>query len=354
MHEIDANIINVACQWRATLADDHVSTVDKNAFVKWLEENPLHKEAYEQVEKFWQDLEFLKQESLDDSFFIPTWRERTRSVVWRIHECINKKSKPAFYGLGGVCALVLLVFLCFPQIILFPSYSGEIFATGIGEKKTLHLADGSRITLGADTSVKVTFTRTSRHIQMSTGEAFYEVAKDPKRPFIVVSGEHQITVHGTIFDVRHNTQRIQVAVREGVVSVTALQKISPLDRTKPPQPPTSHSPLVQSKILKAGEQLTILAEKGLQPVTHIQPQSIGLWRNNILAYIDTPLSEIVADMNRYQSRKISIHDALVANIKITATFNSNDVDKTLQTLTEILPIRLESSTESLRIYSAFN
>lgn len=329
--------MDMAFQWQATMADDQVSASDRRDFIAWLKADPEHKAAYEQAKLFWQNIGTVDKAALDDDFFRASLSERVRSFIWRgmkaIVNCIPQKPAPVLGSLGGVCVLLLLGILYLPTLPPVPDTTAAVYRTTVGERRTINLQDGSRIELGPDTTVEVRLQPDARMVEMGLGEAFFQVAKDANRPFTVTSGELLVTVRGTAFDVRRSTENASVSVAEGVVSVT---------RTQPANK--------QAQMLTSGERLTLrIGDNDLQ-VAEVKPESVAAWRDDRLIYIDAPLSDIVTDINRYQSRKIRIRDKELAKIRITATFNSNDIDGMLGSLSELFPIRIKRGANSTELH----
>jgi len=349
MRELDTDIRNAAFEWRAILADDHVAASDRMAFDAWIAADPRHKAAYEQAARFWRELGALGRANLDPAFFRPSLQERARSALWRAGHmaggCLPRKPAFAAVKMAAACAVLLVAVLYAPDLAPNEYLRVYDFAAAIGQTRTVDMEDGSQITLGADTSLSVTFTAHARKVRMSAGEAFFQVSKDPDRPFVVISEDLRVTVHGTAFDLRSNALGAQVAVTEGVVSVDYP---IPSNHTPPGSGSPSPSPARrESRILRAGDVIKARKDRGLGTVASIRPESVGAWRRNMLVYIDAPLSELVSDLNRYRSQKIRISDADIAALKVTATFSSNDIDGMLQTLTEVFPVQLDSSQQGL-------
>jgi len=322
-------VMNQAFEWQALLSDGGLSKDDHRALSSWLAADPRHRTAFEQARRFWDDLGRLDRSALDPDFFRPSARERFRSLLWRalraVARCMPGHPLPAATALAGACVLLLALFLNPASSPHLYEPEGSVYRASVGRLRTVDLDDGSRITLGADTTVNVRFGPESRTVEMGPGEAYFKVAKDAARPFTVSSGKLRVTVHGTAFDIRRTAQSASVAVAEGVVSVSLAD-----------QPDTAGK-----KVLTAGERLTVLTADARPRVAPVRPESVAAWRNNLLVYNDVPLSDIVADMNRYRQTPVRVRDNTVAGIRVTATFNSDDIDGMLAALTELFPLRLE-------------
>jgi len=92
---------------------------------------------------------------------------------------------------------------------------GTRYSTPVGEIASVPMRDGSKVTLNTDSQIRVTLTDSERRVDLKYGEAFFEVSKDPKRPFVVNAGGKRVIAVGTQFSVRRDANDIQVVVTEG-------------------------------------------------------------------------------------------------------------------------------------------
>lgn len=340
--EMKPEIMDAAFEWLALMEDAEASESDRRAFSAWLGAAPEHRMAYERARLFWHDLGALDRQALDEAFFLPSWRERVRAALRRAAlGLVPRKAAPALGGLAVAVALLIFVMAHSTGDSAQDAPRGHAFSTAIGQIRTVSLEDGSSITLGPATTVAVRFGPDSRHVEMSTGEAFFQVAKDSGRPFTVASGELLVTVHGTSFDVRRTDSSSEVAVAEGVVNV----RHPSLSAAAPVRPG-------ENKILVAGQRFASRLEGGNAKVSATPVESIGAWRRRVLVYIDAPLSEIVADMNRYQGRAIRIRGEGIGETKVTATFSTADIEGMLAALSTIFPINVEAAADSITLTRA--
>lgn len=185
------------------LQDKTVNADDRHAFSVWIASDPAHRLAYERAQKLWQRFDTVKPEY--DRLRHPKRVDR-RGVV-----------------LGGLAALVLLpgAFIM-SRRGLFATYR-----TDVGERQSFKLADGSTVELGSYSALSVDFADDRRNLMLHEGQAFFQVASDHSRPFVVSAGGGTITALGTAFDVKLTDQAVTVSVLEHAVSV-AFGQIDPL------------------------------------------------------------------------------------------------------------------------------
>ena len=214
----------------------------------------------------------------------------------------------------------------------FEHYGGEHYSTPVGGLRTLALADGSQVTLNTNTSLRVLLSETQRRVVLEHGEAFFCVAKDPSRPFAVdVAGQSVIAV-GTQFSVRRDVDDVQVVVTEGKVN---LRQISDHSREAP-------TPLGEGAVALAHNAKVIVNRHSASDM-----QALLSWRSGFLSFHDTPLSEAVAEFNRYNTRKIVIADASIANIRVGGNFRPNNADTFLWLLEKGFPVEVQWNSQQI-------
>jgi transmembrane sensor len=210
--------------------------------------------------------------------------------------------------------------------------TGERYATPIGGIASVPLQDGSSVTLNTATEVRVELTSNERHIRLDKGEAFFEVAKDPNRPFIVEVGSKRVIAVGTKFSVRRDGGAIRVAVTEGKVEVTDTRASSASDavaRTREKQNPQSPDEifLTPGHIASAGDAGIVIEDRPLAEV--VDDLS---WRQGYLTFHETSLVDAVAEFNRYNTHQIAVADPKVAAIRISGTFRAVNYRAFIQVL----------------------
>ena len=213
----------------------------------------------------------------------------------------------------------------------------ETYFTRIGEQQTIALADGSVVTLNTGGQLVVDYGGRSRRILLGRGEAYFEVAADPERPFTVDLGTHAVTAIGTAFNVRKDPERYQVAVIEGAVAIHEAIEDLP-----------AASPLVSADATTSGPRLVEagwVAEFDVSGgnLTAFQPESMDRyldWRSGLLSFDNVPLSQVVQELNRYSRRKILIEDASVMELRVVTAIHIQDIDTALAALEQVLPIQV--------------
>lgn len=204
--------------------------------------------------------------------------------------------------------------------------------------KQITLKDGSTITLNANSSVKYSVTKNSRNIELQ-GMAHFEVAKNPNAPFVIRSGQNQVTVLGTGFDVRSYAKKpLQVTVNHGKVRVEKLAK--------------NTNSLLESAILTKGMRVTenptptTKSEQYFTVESNINLKAVS-WSNGSLVFENAPLSEVIAAVEERYNVQIDVAGNAPKglrnnNLNLTAQFNQNQgVDAVCDIIGQALNITLQ-------------
>ncbi|OYX33377.1 MAG: hypothetical protein B7Y99_07410 [Caulobacterales bacterium 32-69-10] len=210
--------------------------------------------------------------------------------------------------IGGGAALAATVAISVGLSLLTRS---QAYATQRGEIRLVPLEDGSQLTLNTASKVSVRYTDDARNIQLLGGEALFDVAKNPSRPFVVATGNARIRAVGTSFTVRLMAdQAIQVIVREGVVEVMS-------DNVGQAAPKTLRLTANQIATIRPGSLSAVRVD-----ATMVARELT--WREGILSLDDVPLSDAVERFARYSDTKILIDDPSIGAETITGLFAVNN------------------------------
>ncbi|WP_293380958.1 FecR family protein [Phenylobacterium sp.] len=183
------------------------------------------------------------------------------------------------------------------------------YATGVGEQRRVLLADGSRLSLDADSYLKVRMTGASREVRLKRGRAFFDVAHDTKRPFNVVSGQTETRAVGTRFGVSNDNGLVRVTLVQGSVEVRT--------RADDAAPATKLSP---------GQQLIADLGKHQERVVLVDAASATSWVSGRVVFRDTTLREAISEVNRYSRRKIVLEPSDLGAAAIAGSFDVGDTD----------------------------
>lgn len=197
------------------------------------------------------------------------------------------------------------------------------------------LADGSVVHLDVDAKLEVDLSVRERRIQLLSGRAFFEVAHDAQRPFIVTANGVSTMALGTQFEVQVTNSQTQVTLLEGSVAVSGQL---PVDNSG--DRGAEHNLAKQwNERLSPGQQVRVLAGSAPQRYD-VDATNVVSWSHGWLVFQSTPLSEAIAQINRYSIKQVTLADASLSDLKIAGSFIAGDSDSIVNAMAEVLPIRV--------------
>jgi transmembrane sensor len=295
-----------AVAWFVRLRDEEASESDRAAFAAWLEASPSHGQAWRELEAVWGAL---------DRVAVPKPTAFTPTIV--AHDKVRHRARRSWRPLAAAAMLLLAVTAAWR---LSPTGLLADHRTGIGERRVVALPDGSRIELGPASAVDVDFVGARRTVTLVAGEAFFTVARDPARPFVVSAGEGQIAVLGTAFDVKiGQNEAVSVVVAESKVAVSA-----------------AGSPAVG---VIAGQEVSY-DRNGVSAVRPADLEAAQAWRQDQLVFHDVPLDAVLSELRRYRGGTIQLLGGELGKRRITAVFDAKRPDAALETIARNLDLRL--------------
>lgn len=322
-----------AHEWRSVLTGPDATPDQLQRFQSWLRADARHEAAYDRAETLYEALGMLPADELGSAVLRRSWRERWPQWFF-VAETGRVSSVRAGAAALALALCVALAALVAPQGE--PAGSSSVvatseFRTGVGEIRTVSLVDGTAVTIGAKSELVVSMDSDLRTVQVLRGAAYFDVASDSDRPFVVRAGELSATVVGTQFDVRHNGGVARVAVAEGEVAVRFPHIIA-----------GQTTSLKKRATLTAGSRVAATLTEGLRDVEPVAPSAVAGWRSKRLVYAGATLAELVADAERHSALRVSVKDpdSRLSDLKITAFFDGNDVGGMIETLPAIMPVEV--------------
>jgi len=203
------------------------------------------------------------------------------------------------------------------------------YSADVGSRRMVSLPDGSTITLNTNSQVAVNFTEGRRLINLLRGQALFEVAHNPQRPFMVFAGDRRVTALGTVFEVRTDPSRMQVVLVQGSVVVDRGDRPGNTSRSKAEDPVR----------LTPGQ--AFIDAGGRQRVTAIDVKRELLWRDGFVEFDDDSLGRAVREFNRYASQPIELSPDGVADLRISGVFRTDDPKRFVDTIGELLPVEVQ-------------
>ena len=189
----------------------------------------------------------------------------------------------------------------------------------------------------AGAQVTLQFEASRRSIQLVSGEAYFSVAKDPERPFVVRAGGGEVTAIGTEFNVSLAGDHMEVFVTEGRIRFEPLKRERLLPGAVDPD---------SVQLLEAGQGVLVPVNGSDGPLViapypaQVVAQKLS-WKDELVEFTDTPLSEVILEFNRRNHTQLVIGDHELAGRPISGTLRPNN----LEGFVELLEVTQEIHAE---------
>jgi transmembrane sensor len=327
-----ADIDEEAAAWIWRMDSAVVGVADRQAFEAWLRQDPRHRRAAAELSAVWNALDGLAEAKREEK--IATFAKHANLPL--LHH-----SQRLWFAAAAVLAAVAI-----GAVWLQRGSELQTLATAVGQQRNITLADGSIVTLNTNTIVETDLRQHTREIYLRKGEAHFQVAHDGSRPFLVHAGDAVVRAVGTAFEVRVLTdQHVDVVVDEGRVEVQTTVPMPAL-----PSPSTHPRPAAASTVraLNAGERLSTAGrDYAVTPISAQQLSSELAWREGAIIFDGEPLSEAIAEIERYTDARIVISDPQIAGLRVGGRFRTGDVQEFFDALQAALPVSIRHTDAGL-------
>jgi transmembrane sensor len=312
-----AEAAHQAASWFVRLQSADASGDDWLAFETWLGASPANIGAYERLEQIWIDVEADPQafrRSLDLGSQPPgARRARTGSG-----QTVSRRGWIAAVGALAASLVLAIGVADRPQA---PA-PGLVLRTAPGEMRQFTLADGTKINLNAGSVVRVSLDRDARRVAMSDAEAVFDVAHDARRPFLITSGDREVRVVGTLFNLRQRAGRMALSVRRGVVEVRP-----------------SGAPGAAATRVTVGQQLAHTVGGETTLAADDRSEAAFAWTSGQLIYRDQTLEEVAADLSRRFATQVRADDARTASLRFSGVLVLDNEPAVLRRIEAFAPVK---------------
>ncbi len=311
-----------AARWVVRHAEGPLTPAEQAQFEVWKQAGPAHSDAFARLSAHWSDLDVLA--GLADT-------PAEKPLLMR----------PALWAGLGMAAAV-----AFAVIVGVTQFSGSgapatqvaeqpglgVYKTDVGDQEKITLADGSVVTLNTASRIEARMTDKERTIRLLEGEAFFEVAHDPGRPFSVYAGDGVTVAVGTAFSVRLDQGYVQVVVSEGKVSYSRVADV----------------PAPEPVAFVAAGETALFGESVV--IDRIDLDAIDRklsWTDGKLVFSGDALSSVVADISRYADIRFEFDTQDLADMRVGGVFGLGEVDDMLEALETNFGVRVERIDDRL-------
>lgn len=313
---IPKQISDAASRWVTARDAGTMSTSDERALAAWLAADPLHARAFAEVEAFWGTLGGGQVKTALRGRHGGTPSRRSRQRRWL---------SPHWAGPALAASIALLLFGTAQD---WPTRLRADAMTKTGERREVPLADGSVVQLNTGSAIAVDYSANRRVVRLLKGEAAFTVAPDRARPFTVEAGGGSTTALGTRFIVRRDGAETDVTVTQHRVRVAW------------PSPPDSKLDLDEGQTTRYGP-------GGIAGARAVDANAASSWTRGVLVFVDRPLGEVVAELNRYHPGFIRVIGEDLATRRVSGGFSSNDPLGAIDSLQRTLGISSTRVTDRL-------
>lgn len=289
-----------AAHWYNERLSGDMSVEDEYRFDAWINRSPAHRDAYRAIDKAW----YLAGAAMNDTALSDN--------------PVPVRARPNRWRLLAVAASVLLV-VGVTSMTLTDLLKGgrdhpvQVFLTETGQRTTITLPDGSVVTLDSETAMRYKDLPRERQVELVRGRAFFKVARDRSRPFVVDADGKRVRAIGTAFEVSMVGDEMAIVLTEGKVRVEEADK---------PSNGTDMTP---------GRQLVINSNRRWT-LSNVDVEKETGWTQGRLIFMHDPLSKAVAEVNRYSTRKLTFKDEPIPNKDIVGVFSAGDVESFITAL----------------------
>ncbi len=323
--EIDAS------QWVLRL-DRGLTANEQDQYLDWLAQDPAHGDAISRLQGDWQRLNKLAAWCPEFSS-TPNPDLLAPKRVWYENPWVKR---------GLVAAAVLLLALWVSTLPFQQEESLGMQAEVASASQVNHqvLEDGSSIKTQPTSQVDVAYNNEQRAVYLSSGEAYFQVAKDQARPFTVYVEDYQVRAIGTAFSIKLESSTVEVLVEEGVVELARNNRTD-----------ANHSQANIPQLI--AKQRAIISrdpnddELEIATLTKDEIKRVYAWQHRMLIFDDQPLQNIIQEFNRLNEVQLSFAEDAVGELNISGSMRSDNINGFLRLLNigfEIEAERLEDGT----------
>jgi transmembrane sensor len=323
-------IEQIASEWLVRRDSGDWTASDQSRFDEWLNASTLHQVAFLRLELGWEDAQRLKAlgagiDSIDPPppghwNLTPFFDQASAGRVPVVSIDGRARRNRRLLALAASLVITLAIFWQLRSM-------GNAYETPVGGTSAVPVPDGSKVTLNTDSQIRVSFTDAERRIELEQGEAFFEVVKDSKRPFVVTAGNRRVVAVGTQFSVRRNANDVRVVVTEGKVRIE--------------DPASLTDPVLGAGSVARASDAGVWVESKTIPEAEEQLS----WRNGVLMFRNQTLADAIVEFNRYNTRKFAIDDPTIGNLKIEGNFRATNIDAFARLLEEVYPVSVSRQGE---------
>lgn len=373
---LHALIVEQAAEWYVANRDGVLAPPQRQDFMRWLRASPVHVAEYLAIAGMERDVgdaarrdatplrQLLREAGVPDRVVpfdggggatstLPALSPREHRIGARhsVHTP-GTPVRPFMYWSAVFAVLVLAGVVLYGGLQWFASRpQTQDYATRHGEQRSLQLPDNTVVWLDSDSAVAIRFDRHQRSVEVTRGQAYFQVAKDARRPFGVRVDGLWVRDIGTAFDVYRQGDGATITVAEGQVQVWHAPPATStgwfgLDR----RPFTLQGQPIVS--LTAGRQARIAASGRVEAQGAVDVRQATAWTQGNIVFENQPIAAVAAQFNRYNNLQISVGDPRIGALPVSGTFDAHDVATFVAFLDSLPGVKAETRDGRVRVVAA--
>ena len=335
-----------ACAWIAQLdGDQPPSPADAAALREWINRSPLHCAELERLSELWGDINILTE------LAVPLDKLQGNQIKvsssWIFAPIVARSRAVAM-------ATMLVVGFAVGITLWVQSERGEpiniVYSTEVGEQRLATLPDGSKIQLNTDSQIEVDYNHERRKIRLLRGQAHFDVARNPNRPFVVYAGTGRVRALGTAFAVRLRGTDIEVTVTEGRVALESVDNAAAGSGSKNVQFP---EPAIELAVLYAGQSTTF--NNDVDVIRSIEQAEMARklsWRDGMLVFSGESLEFVVEEVSRYTPISIEFTDPELRDLRIGGYFKVGETEALFEALESNFGVQVNRISDDVVKFSS--
>lgn len=330
-----------AGHWLLRMQEEDVPATELEAWCEWMA-TPAHAAAFDDLTALWEAAGTLDSEALlraraarTRSPAAPSPAPQRGSLPSATPTRPRHRPRHAWAWASAACVALAVALAWFLVPHGTPGDPPQSFATGIGERRQITLADGSVLELDAASEVGVRYHPDRRDIELRHGRAYFQVAHAPDRPFVVDANGILSQALGTRFSVaEHGNRDVTVVVDEGRVQVSARQDGQ-----------------LRRYLATGNQRIRYSVANGLQPPQAVNAPLATAWRHGAVVYQGEPLASVITDLNRYSRIPVRLQDPALGQLKVTGRWEVAGIDRWIEGLAKALHLDVRRSDGEILLSS---
>jgi transmembrane sensor len=309
--------IRRAAEWYETFRSGEAGEQEREEFAAWIAESPLNSAAYYQITALARETrEAAREAGLSGLRALRAWDSKVHPIAEEPTGQMEKPPAKSAHAIKLAWAIAAVVLLSVGGHFAIRTLETERYRTGVGEERTVSLADGSTIYLNAKSSLSVRIGGESRELQLE-GEGYFEVAPDPRRPFRVRTADAVVQAVGTQFNVATRREGTNIAVLEGKVQVSSEPSILPV--------PIGPGGGDGATPLSAGEAVRVSPSGSIERRPAGEAANAVAWREHLVIIDGMTLEDAVEEFNKYQRvPRLRLENVPPGAYHYSGTFDARD------------------------------